>query len=177
MPTRLSFARHYLLTGLIVGCATSRTVGAPPVNDTSLYFESPAQAVEISTQLLRAEQFEQLSRYYDLRDTQIDRAQLASGDFFVRRERPATAHPGGFWRFKEPFAPGFEYADHALAGEVATVRVTVEIDQGDGMMQRGESFFRLRKSAHGWQLLPGPGEPPSAATEAPEPLPPPHWER
>jgi hypothetical protein len=141
----------------------------------SLYFESPEQAVAITSQLLRDEQFERLSRYYDLTGTGIDRAQLASGDFFVRRERPEAAHPGGFWKYREPFAPGFAYESHSVDDDIATVRVTIAIDQGDGMIQRGESSFRMRKGDRGWQLLPV-GDVQSEPAHQAEPSPAPPWE-
>lgn len=167
-------ARATLLTGLIAACATAQTVGAPAVTDNT--FETPEQAVEIVTRLLQDEQFEELSRYYDLAGTTIDRAELTSGDFFIRRERPAAAHPGGFWRYREPFAPGFEYASHTVEGDVATVRVGIEIDQGDGTTQRGESSFCMRRSEHGWQLLPGAPQTAEEPAKTAEPSVPPPWE-
>ena len=69
------------------------------------YFKNPEQAVDAISTMLSSEAWEKLSRYYDLSDTDIDRASLISGEFFVRKERPELAHPAGFWRIKEPFDP------------------------------------------------------------------------
>ena len=60
------------------------------------YFKNPEQAVDAISTMLSSEAWEKLSRYYDLSDTDIDRASLISGEFFVRKERPELAHPAGF---------------------------------------------------------------------------------
>ncbi len=119
------------------------------------YFDNPPQAVIAIKGMLKASAWEELSRYYDLSGTDIDRARLMSGEFFVREKRPEVSHPGGFWRFKQPFSPQFSYLSHSkVSDEIVEVTVQVEIDQGGGMIQRGMDSFQLRKSAEGYQLLP-----------------------
>lgn len=128
-----------------------------------LYFTSPKQAVEVVIDMIIAEEFEKLSRYYDLSGSDIDRDELTSGRLFVRTERPEVSHPGEFWRIKEPFPSGFQYSGHSTNDEgIATVRVSVEIDQGGGMFQRGKDSFRMKQQPEGWQLLPRAAQ----ATEA-----------
>ena len=125
--------------------------------DDPAYFESPRQAVEAVTVMLEAKDWPALARYYDLGGSDIDRAQLVSGEFFYRTERPEAAHPGGFWRYKHPFSPSFHYVSSAPAGGPGIVRVMleVEIDQGEGSpVQRGRAEFRMRKSENGYQVLP-----------------------
>lgn len=121
------------------------------------YFASPAQAVDAIRELLRDEDWATLASYYDLGGTNIDRATLLSGAFFVRNERPEAAHPGGFWRFKQPFPPSFQFAfaSPADAAGVVTVEVSITIDQGGGEpVQEGRQQFRMRQSAQGFQILP-----------------------
>jgi hypothetical protein len=120
------------------------------------YFDSPQDAVATTAQLLLEESWETLATYYDLSGTDIDRADLHSGRFFIRTERPEGAHPAGFWRYREPFAPAFGYVHEEMTDEpdVVKVVVMVEIEQGDGRVQRGLDQFLLRRSSHGYQLLP-----------------------
>ena len=123
---------------------------------TPLYFSSPRAAVERVTELLRAEDWPTLARYYDLSGTSIDRAELTSGRFFLRTERPAVTHPGLPWKYRHPFTPGFTFAqalDRAEVG-VVTVVVSIAIDQGDGRTQRAESDFAMRRTDKGYQILP-----------------------
>ncbi|MFC1680065.1 hypothetical protein ACFL2T_07645 [Elusimicrobiota bacterium] len=124
-------------------------------------FLSPQEAVERIAKLLREEDWPALAGYYDLDGTEVDPKQLHSGDFFIRTERPETAHPGGFWRYKQPFSPAFKYESHGDStkhpGDVI-VTVGVSIDQGGGMVQRGMSFFRLRRSGGGFRLAPNTGD-------------------
>jgi len=129
--------------------------------DVASCFLSPREAVPQISRLLREKNWGALAQYYDLTDSGIDRSELTSGAFFYRTERPAAAHPAGFWRYKHPFAPGFEYDREEPAGKpgVVIVTVAVEIDQGDGRTQRGISQFKMKKHPEGWQILPGPVEP------------------
>ncbi len=125
--------------------------------DDPAYFESPRQAVEAITAMLEVKDWPALSPYYDLEGSDIDRAQLVSGEFFYRTERPEAAHPGGFWRYKHPFSPAFHYVSSAPAGEpgIVTVTLEVELDQGEGSpVQRGLAEFRMRESEHGYRVLP-----------------------
>ncbi len=108
-------------------------------------------------ELLRKEDFKTLANYYDLSGSDVQRSELESGDFFIRRKRPEVSHPGGFWRYKHPFAPGFEYAGKHQGSRkgVFVIEVAVSIDQGaDSPVQMGRSFFYMVASEKGWQLLP-----------------------
>lgn len=121
------------------------------------FFESPQRAVEAISKMLKEEDWASLARHYDLGGSDIDRKTLLSGEFFVRTERPEAAHPGGFWRYKHPFAPGFEYSFTTPADEtgIVTVRVSIRIDQGAGQpVQVGWQEFRMRRSEKGFQILP-----------------------
>lgn len=121
------------------------------------YFESPKEAVPKIAELLQHEDFKTLAKYYDLSNSDIELAQLQSGEFFIRAERPELSHPAKFWRYKHPFAPGFEYASMRPSGKesVYVVTVRVSIDQGeDSPMQEGYSLFYMIQSDEGWQLLP-----------------------
>lgn len=119
------------------------------------FFKDPKQAVDLIITMLVSEDWKKLSRYYDLSGTNVDKESLISGDFFIRKKRPEVAHPAGFWRYREPFAPAFSYlSHHTLSDGIVKVTVHVEIDQGGGMIQRGQDSFQLRKSANGYQLLP-----------------------
>ncbi len=141
--------------------------------DDPAYFDSPRQAVEQITAMLEAKDWPALAHYYDLEGSGIDRAQLVSGEFFWRTERPEVSHPAGFWRYKHPFSPGFHYAwsgsEVGIAnimaapdadtpeGDPGIVKVVleVEIEQGAGEpVQRGFSEFRMRRSERGYQILP-----------------------
>lgn len=126
------------------------------------FFESPEQAVKAISRMLTQEDWTSLARYYDLDGSGIDREDLVSGEFFIRTERPEVAHPGGFWRYKHPFAPSFEFVFTSSAREagVVIVRVGISIDQGSGSpMQRGWQEFSMRESEAGFQILPNNAEP------------------
>lgn len=121
------------------------------------YFESPQDAVPKIAELLLKEDFGTLSKYYDLSNSDISLSDLQSGEFFIRTERPELAHPAGFWRYKHPFAPGFEYSSmwSGARANVYVVKVMVSIDQGaDSPVQQGYSLFHMIQSDKGWQLLP-----------------------
>lgn len=122
-----------------------------------LYFESPKEAVPKIAELLRQEDFKRLAKCYDLSNSDIELATLQSGEFFVRTERPELAHPAEFWRYKHPFAPGFEYGSRRPSSRdnVYVITVRVSIDQGaDSPVQEGYSEFYMIQSAKGWQVLP-----------------------
>ncbi len=121
------------------------------------YFSSPKEAVPAIAELLRKEDFKTLSRYYDLSGSQIAKTQLESGDFFIRTENTEVSHPGGFSRYKHPFAPGFTYSSMQSTdrGGVHIIRVEMTIEQGEGIPdQVGFSSFSMMKSELGWQILP-----------------------
>jgi len=160
------------ILGLCVSlsCATDSKTGAAPDKLSNnkgeetkelmpdvLYFSSPKEAVPVIADLLRKEDFETLTKYYDLSGSDIQKSELESGDFFIRKKRPELSHPGGFWRYKHPFAPGFEYASKHPSSKkgVYVIEVAVSIDQGaDSPVQRGKSLFYMVTSDKGWQLLP-----------------------
>ncbi len=121
------------------------------------YFTSPQKAVSIITELLKNQDFKKLAAHYNLSSSKVTRSQLESGEFFIRKKRPEVGHPGGFWRYKHPFAPGYKYSHIQPTDkeEVYLISVVIEIDQGEGSMQQsGFSNFFMIKSAKGWQVLP-----------------------
>ena len=126
------------------------------------FFESPKLAVEEIRKMQGEEDWASLARYYDLEGSGIDRQTLVSGEFFIRTERPQLSHPGGFWRYKHPFAPSFKYAFTTSAAEagVVIVRVDISIEQGSGIpVQHGWQEFSMRESEAGIQILPNDAEP------------------
>lgn len=146
---------------LSAGCASdgdsAKKDGTNKAASDAMYFESPQQAVPAITKMLEAKDWPRLAKHYDLSGSNIDRAMLDSGEFFYTDKRPDVAHPAGFWRYKHPFAPPFRYHGVEPTGDpnVTRVNVMVEIDQGGGLVQRGLDHFLMRKSAKGWQVLPG----------------------
>jgi hypothetical protein len=121
------------------------------------YFSSPAEAVQIISELLEKKNFKVLAQYYDLSHSKVKRSELESGDFFIRKERPEIAHPAEFWRYKHPFAPGFIFKSvQATAKEtIYIVEVSISIDQGpESPKQIGLSYFYMIKSDKGWKILP-----------------------
>ena len=121
-----------------------------------LFFDDPEQAVELIDQLVRDSNWPTLTRYYALASTDPRYPTLLNGSFFIERGNPpSTFHPGGFWRFKEPFAPGFQfhYTDRP-SENIVKVIVQIEIEQGEGMpAQIGLDEFYLQQSPEGYQLL------------------------
>ena len=118
------------------------------------YFKSPKEAVEIISKLLRKNDWETLSRYYDLDNSDVEIEELESGTFFILNERPNVTHPilGGY---KHPFDPAFKYDNHREGpNDTIIVVLSIRIDQGDGRVQEGFDFFKLRKTANGFQVLP-----------------------
>ena len=121
------------------------------------YFSSPAEAIPIISELFKNEDFKTLARYYDLSHSEVNLSELESGDFFIRKDRPEAAHPGGFWRYKHPFAPGYKFRSVQPTAKEAIyiVGVFITIDQGpDSPEQTGISFFYMIKSDDGWKILP-----------------------
>ena len=121
------------------------------------YFSSPAEAIQIISELLERKNFKILARYYDLSNSEIKLSELESGDFFIRKERPEIAHPSEFWRYKHPFAPGFKFKSVQATAKDAIyiVEVSISIDQGsDSPKQIGLSYFYMVKSDKGWKILP-----------------------
>ena len=67
-------------------CATGAKTVA--LDASPLYFDSPQQAVEKTTELLKKDDWPTLARYYDLAGAKVDPASLRSGEFFLRKEKP-----------------------------------------------------------------------------------------
>ncbi len=144
---------------LLAACQSAQDRPADPAAETqasALYFASPQDAVQRTTELLRAADWPTLARHYDLSGSGLDPASLERGDYFLREERPDAHHPGLPWQYERPFTPGmrFEAAEPTDRPGVVRVRVGVEIDQGGGPPQRGFETFLLRKTDRGYQLLP-----------------------
>ncbi|MGV3662416.1 MAG: hypothetical protein ACO1TE_19690 [Prosthecobacter sp.] len=121
--------------------------------DGPLYFATPEASVDQITALLKAKDWKQLARHYDLSGSKLTHAEIAREDYF----QPKT--PGGGmpdFAEKKPFPIGFKFIEVEKTPDAAVVQVNVgiEIDQGGGPKQRARSSFRLRQSAAGWQLLP-----------------------
>ena len=108
-------------------------------------FATPREAVTALSKLLSARDWAGLAACYE-----ADAAVLTPSFFY---DPEAPGHPAGFDRWRHPFPPGWSYLSHEEQGEVAVVRVGIEIDQGDGMVQRGVREFRLRRTSAGWQVL------------------------
>ena len=124
---------------------------------TTHYFSSPTEAIQIITELLEKADFKMLAKYYDLSKSKIKLSELESGDFFIRKERPEFVHPGGFWRYKHPFAPGFTLnrVQATSNDAVYVIEMSISIDQGSGSPEQiGLSYFYMVKSDKGWKVLP-----------------------
>ena len=135
---------------LLVGCNNHSGAARPA------YFASPDSAVKQIAVMLENKDWSELSRYYDLTGSPIDRATLISGEFFYTDERPDVAHPAGFWHYRHPFPPAFKYLSSRDLEEPGVIAVTVEveIEQGGGMIQRGMQTFLMRKTDRGYQVMP-----------------------
>ena len=145
-----------LLILILYGCGTMKNISNEEISQAK-YFTSPSEAVPVITDLLKKQDFKTLTAFYDLSFSKIKRADLESGDFFIRKEHPEADHPAGFWRYKHPFAPGYTFSSiQSTAQEgVYSVQVQIEIDQGaDSPQQTGFSDFYMIKSDKGWQILP-----------------------
>ena len=147
---RLKTTTLVVMCTLVIGCRQS------DIQDGAKYFTDPESAVEQITVLLQDKNWPELTRYYDLSDSPIDRADLISGEFFYTDVEPPHAHPAGFWRYKHPFPPSFTFASTRELDEPGVIEVTVqvEIDQGGGMVQRGLQTFLMRKTEEGFQVMP-----------------------
>ena len=74
------------------------------------YFKSPEEAVEIITDILLKNELDSLRSFYFLDECDEENKELFySDDYFVRDEKPEASHPGEFWKYRHPFAPGFKY--------------------------------------------------------------------
>lgn len=120
-----------------------------------LYFENPQEAIPVIKKLLIASDWEMLSRYYDLRNSDITLEKLLTGEFFIRSDKPDVAHPGGFWRYIHPFPPAYKYHHCILTRDnIYEIEMSIEIDQSNGEFQKGFLSFFMIKSEKGFQILP-----------------------
>lgn len=142
----------FCIVCLVLSSCNSRST----VSDSQKYFKSPEAAVEQIAVMLKAKNWAALVDYYDLSDSPVERSTLISGEFFYTDEKPAAAHPAGFWHYKHPFPPAFKFHSTRDLEEPSVIEVTVhvEIDQGGGMIQRGMQTFLMRKTKHGYQIMP-----------------------
>jgi len=148
----------FLLLLLIPDGAISMGNENGPPEGRNRYFDSPETAIPAITELLQSEDFKTLASYYDLAGSDLDRVDLESGEYFIRKQPPPSAHPGGFWRYRHPFAPGFRFS-HITSGireGSHVVHMKIVIGQGEGLPpQIGFSSFAMIRSEKGWQILPG----------------------
>ena len=117
------------------------------------YFEDPAAAVERIDELLAAEDWETLARYYDLEGSALSFDDVARWEWFEYGGQP-VADPAGRGGPHHPFPRGATYRAHEVDGDVC--RVSVELDPGLAGLHGGHSTarFELVRRAHGWQLRP-----------------------
>jgi len=150
-----------VLLVLVVNTVAYACEGTPTNADTvdaeDRCFNNPQDAVSDIAMMLRNKNWKDLASYYDLNESHVERGALTSGEYFIRHTRPKSAHPGGFWRYRHPFSPEFDFGwvePVEENGDVVEVFVTIEIDQGGGMIQRGIDSFLMRESECGYQILP-----------------------
>ena len=120
------------------------------------YFETPAEAVDITSDLLKTQKWSVLATYYDLSQSGVDRDQLTNGPIFLDAlpaQTPALTGPG---RYKQPFVPGFQFQSaRNLAHDVVEVTVTGETGPGEGETTAPQlNTFLLKAHPQGYQLLP-----------------------
>ena len=151
----MQFSKILLVTMAVILLAGCNSNNSSTDNEVR-YFTDPASAVEEIRVMLRGKDWPKLAMYYDLSDSEIDRATLISGEFFYTNEMPESPHPAGFWHYKHPFPPEFKFLSSDDVAQVGIKQVTVhvEIDQGSGMIQRGEQTFFMSWSGKGYQILP-----------------------
>jgi len=121
-------------------------------------FVSPESAIPEINRLLAAKDWVGLTGHYDLTGTTVAPAELESGAFFVALPDGGFRHPGWPRGPLRPFPPGFRYASHEEDGDEAVVTVSIEIDEGGGMVQQGCARFRMRRVAGAWKLRPEPAD-------------------
>lgn len=122
----------------------------------SLYFSTPKESVELTSKMLIEKDWEKLSCYYFTENSDKETiASLKNGSYFIRNKRPEVYHPALDWKYKKPFPPNFKYLSHSdIGNDSIKVSLSLEIDQGNDMMQKGMSTFYLIRSENGYQLLP-----------------------
>lgn len=134
--------------------------GNQPVLDTTgkgeQYFANPASAVDRIKVMLKEKDWVALAKYYDLSDSPVEREDLVSGKFFYTDEKPEAAHSAGFWKYKHPFDPAFDFQSVRELDETGIVEVimVIKIDQGGGLTQQGQQVFYMRRSESGYRIIP-----------------------
>lgn len=119
-----------------------------------LFFENPQQAIPIISSLMQDQDWKTLASYYDMNDSKYSIQELESGRNFYREEPPNTIDPFGFWKYKHPFPPGFQFnSQRSLGDNLIEVLVSYKIDQGDGMINEVHQNFTMKKSNQGYQLI------------------------
>jgi hypothetical protein len=147
---------YSILMLLLFGCSMMKDSTHDEISQHK-YFTSPEESVPVITDLLKNQDFKALAAFYDLNSSKIKRAEMDSGEFFIRKKRPELSHPAEFWQYKHPFAPGFKFNNiqSTEKEDVYLVQVMIVIDQGiDFPKQEGFSEFFMIKSSKGWQILP-----------------------
>ena len=121
-----------------------------------LYFSSPQESVELTSQLMLKEDWGTLMRYYFVDNSDKETIDsLKNGGYFIRSKKPEVIHPAVSWKYKKPFDPSFKYLGHFEEDlDRINVEVSIDIDQGNGMIQKGVSSFYLIKSHNGYQHIP-----------------------
>ena len=114
----------------------------------SLFFSTPQESVELTSKLLIEEDWEKLSNYYFLENSDKETiASLKNGSYFIRDEKPEIFHPAVPWKYKKPFSPNFKYLSHIeFEKDSIKVNVSLEVDQANDMTQQGISSFYLIRS-------------------------------
>lgn len=132
------------------------------------YLPSPEEAVPILEALVADWDFVTLARYYDLSRLDglgesgvlVDSWPEPDASWFTDEHAPHVAiQPDPVVRFRHPFPPTFEYVDHSVDRDVATVVVEGSWETGfEGEVQAGRWAFELIRHDEGWQVLPDPVE-------------------
>ena len=118
-----------------------------------LYFISPEEAVDTISQLLANEDFLTLTGYYELRESNISIEDFYSGKYY--RGEIAGEKPAGLFKYVKPFSPGFKFSYvEELENKITRVHLTLEIEQGEGMVLRSIHSFDLVESEKGFRILP-----------------------
>lgn len=119
-----------------------------------LYFFTPQESVELTSKMLIDKDWGKLSCYYYIEKSDKETiASLRNGSYFVRDTKPEVYHPAVDWKYKKPFPPNFTYVSHTdIGNDSIIVTVSLEIDQGDDVMQRGMVTFYLKRSENGYQF-------------------------
>jgi len=118
-----------------------------------LYFSSPEKSVSIISNLLRDDELLILTNYYNLENTDIPLEDFHSGKYYrgeINGEKPA-----GLFKYIKPFSPGFKFSHiEELENNITRIHLTLEIEQGEGMVLRSNHSFDLTESEKGFQILP-----------------------